>query len=49
MKKEFIIRVQMKDGGTRTFREWGWSGGDAYQNLKKNDPNVGMLVEYYPA
>lgn len=45
MKKEFILRVQMKSGGTRTFREWGWSVGDAYQTLKKNNPDVQYKIE----
>ena len=49
MKKEFILRVQMKSGGNRTFREWGWSGVDAYQNLKKSNSDVGYLVEHKPA
>lgn len=49
MKKEFILRVQMKSGKQRTVREWGWSGGDAFQNLKKIDDQVSYLIEHKPA
>lgn len=45
MKKEFILRVQMKSGQIRTFREWGWSIGDAFQNLKKNNDEVQYKIE----
>lgn len=45
MKKEYILRVQLKAGGIKTVREWGWSAGDAYQYLKKYDSNVGYLIE----
>lgn len=45
MKKEYILRVQMKSGAQRTVREWGWSAGDAYQNLRKNDPDVQYKIE----
>lgn len=43
MKKEYIIEVQMKSGGFRIFREWGYSAGDAFQNLKKNQGVEGSM------
>ncbi|WNV47138.1 hypothetical protein ENKO_557 [Klebsiella phage fENko-Kae01] len=45
MKKEFILRVQMKGGAQRTFREWGWSAGMAFEQLKKDNPDVQYKIE----
>lgn len=49
MGHEYILRVQLKSGGSRTVRAWGWSGGDAFQKLKKDDPTVQYLIEHRPA
>lgn len=49
MKKEYILRVQMKSGGIRTFREWGWSAGMAFEQLKKVNPDVQYKIEHKEA
>lgn len=41
--KEYIIEVVMKTGGYRRFREWGYSAGDAYMRLKKNESDIGTM------
>ncbi len=43
MKKEFILEVVMHSGGIRRFREWGYTAGAAYQDLRKFNPDVGSL------
>lgn len=49
MGKEFILRIQVRSGRTITVRAWGWSAGDAFQKLKKNDPDAVYLIDHRPA
>ena len=49
MGHEYVLRVQMKNGANRTVRAWGWSAGDAYQKLKKEDPDVLCYVDGWKA
>lgn len=49
MKKEFILRVQMKSGDIRIIRAWGWSVGTAFEQLKKDNPDVQYKIEGHAA